>query len=144
MFQKILVAVDRSPAAEKAVNYALDLAKLTQAQTLIVHAYPKIPDYLGEPNLSQTIARHLERAEELVEPIVERFKAQGLDVIPEILEGPPADAILRVASAREVDLIIMGARGLGSVASLLLGSVSQKVIAHANCPVLVVHGAEEE
>ncbi len=144
MFQKILVAVDRSPAAEKAVNYALDLAKLTQAQTLIVHAYPKIPDFLGEPNLSQAIARHLERAEDLVQPIVEKFEAEGVEAIPEILEGPPADAILRVASAREVDLIIMGARGLGSVASLLLGSVSQKVIAHADCPVLVVHGPEEE
>ncbi len=143
MFKKILVAVDCSPAGEKAAQYALDLAKLTQAQAIIVHAYPKIPDYLGEPNLSQTIARHLERAESLVNPIVERFRAAGVDVIPEILEGPPADAILRVANAREVDLIVMGARGLGSVASLLLGSVSQKVIAHAQCPVLVIHGPTE-
>ncbi|HFQ95629.1 MAG TPA: universal stress protein [Anaerolineae bacterium] len=143
MFDKILVAVDRSPATEKAVKYGIDLAKLTGAQALIVHAYPKIPDYLGEPNLSQTISRHLERAEELVNPIVERFQAEGVDAIPEILEGPPADAILRVAKAREADLIVMGARGLGSVASLLLGSVSQKVIAHAECPVFVVHEPKE-
>ncbi len=138
MFQKILVAVDDSPAAQKAVNYAAQLAKLTNAQILIVHAYPKIPDYLGEPNLSQTIARYLEKAEELIEPVATQLQEAGLDVIPEILEGPPADAILRVADARNVDLIVMGARGLGSVASLLLGSVSQKVLAHATCPVMIV------
>ncbi len=138
MFQKILVAVDDSPAAQKAVNYAAQLAKLTNAQILIVHAYPKIPDYLGEPNLSQTIARYLEKAEELIEPVATQLQKAGLDVIPEILEGPPADAILRVADARNVDLIVMGARGLGSVASLLLGSVSQKVLAHATCPVMIV------
>ncbi len=138
MFQKILVAVDDSPAAKKAVNYAEQLAKLTHAQILVVHAYPKIPDYLGEPNLSQTIARHLEKAEELVEPMIKQLQDAGIDVIPEILEGPPADAILRVADAREVDLIVMGARGLGSVASMLLGSVSQKVLAHAKCPVMIV------
>ncbi len=143
MFKKILVAVDHSPAADQAVEYTLNLAKLMGAQVLVVHAYPKIPDFLGEPNLSQTIARHLERGEELVNPIVERFQTEGVEAIPEILEGPPADAILRVADARDTDLIVMGARGLGSVASLLLGSVSQKVIAHANCPVLVVHAPKE-
>ncbi len=143
MFQKILVAVDDSPAARRAVTCARKMAKLTGAQVILVHAYPKIPDYLGEPNLSQTIARHLERAEALVQPLADELKAEGLDVITEILEGPPADAILRVADARDVDLIVMGARGLGSVASLLLGSVSQKVLAHATCPVMVVREEAE-
>ncbi len=138
MFNRILVAVDASPASQRAVECARKMAKLTGAQVLVVHAYPKIPEYLGEPNLSQTIARHLERAHELVDPIVEQLKQEGIEAIPEVLEGPPADAILRVADAREVDLIVMGARGLGSVASLLLGSVSQKVLAHATCPVMVV------
>jgi nucleotide-binding universal stress UspA family protein len=72
------------------------------------------------------------------------LKADGIVTITEVLEGPPADAILRVAEARNVDLIVMGARGLGSLGSLLLGSVSQKVLAHATCPVMIVRAQEEK
>jgi nucleotide-binding universal stress UspA family protein len=54
------------------------------------------------------------------------------------LRGFSAEAILIVAETRNVDLIIMGARGLGRLASLLVGSQSQKVVAHASCPVLLV------
>jgi nucleotide-binding universal stress UspA family protein len=143
MFQKILVAVDTSAATKKAVECAQKLAKLSEAQVILVHAYPKVPDYLGEPSLSETISRSQERAEEILEPVVAAFEAEGIQVEQEILEGPPADAILRVAEVREVDLIIMGARGLGTVASLLLGSVSQKVLAHATCPVMIVRATSE-
>jgi nucleotide-binding universal stress UspA family protein len=144
LFDTILVAVDASPASARAVECARKLAKLTDATVLLVHAYPKVADYLGEPNLSNTIAKHLERANELVEPLAESLKADGIVTITEELEGPPADAILRVAEARNVDLIVMGARGLGSLGSLLLGSVSQKVLAHATCPVMIVRAQEEK
>jgi len=144
LFDTILVAVDASPASARAVECARKLAKLTDATVLLVHAYPKVADYLGEPNLTNTIAKHLERANELVEPLAESLKADGIVTITEVLEGPPADAILRVAEARNVDLIVMGARGLGSLGSLLLGSVSQKVLAHATCPVMIVRAQEEK
>lgn len=143
LFEKILVAVDESPAAQKAVECAHKLSKLTQATVILVHAYPKISDYLGEPNLSVTIARHVEQSRALVEPLAKSLEADGVPVLTEILEGPPADAILRVAEARKVDLIVMGARGLGSVGSLLLGSVSQKVMSHATCPVMVVRAQQD-
>jgi len=56
----------------------------------------------------------------------------------EVLEGPPAEAILTVAETRKVDLIVMGTRGLGRLAGLLIGSVSQRVVSQAGCPVLLV------
>ena len=56
----------------------------------------------------------------------------------QIIEGPPAEAILSVADTRNNDLIIMGTRGLGKIAGLLIGSQSQKVISHAKCPVMLV------
>jgi len=75
--------------------------------------------------------------------LADSLKADDIETITEILQGPPADAILRVAKTRDVDLIVMGARGLGSLGSLLLGSVSQKVMAHADCPVIIVREQKE-
>ena len=75
--------------------------------------------------------------------MADSLKADDIETITEILQGPPADAILRVAKTRDVDLIVMGARGLGSLGSLLLGSVSQKVMAHATCPVIIVREQKE-
>lgn len=59
-------------------------------------------------------------------------------LVKEILEGPPAKAILSVMGTRQVDLIVMGTRGLGRIASLVLGSQSMKVISQGNCPVLLI------
>jgi nucleotide-binding universal stress UspA family protein len=56
------------------------------------------------------------------------------EVHTEILEGSPAEAIIEVANTSKSDLIVMGSRGLGRLAGLLLGSTSQKVVSHAPCP----------
>jgi nucleotide-binding universal stress UspA family protein len=71
------------------------------------------------------------------------LREAGLEVIVEVLEGPPADAVLRVADIRQCDLIVIGSRGHGTLASLLLGSVSHRVLAHARVPVLVVRATAE-
>jgi len=143
MFQKILVAFDESPAAHNSIVYARNLAMLTDAQVVVLHAYSKTPDYLGEPNLSETIAKKIDRANQLVASVIPEFEKNAIPVTVEILEGPAADAILKVAAVRNVDLIVMGNRGLGSVASVLLGSVSLKVLAHAHAPVMIVHAEED-
>jgi nucleotide-binding universal stress UspA family protein len=62
----------------------------------------------------------------------------GVNVIVEDLEGPAANAILNVADVRECDLIVMGSRGYGRLVSLILGSVSYRVLAQAPVPVLIV------
>jgi len=68
MFENILVAVDRSPAATRAVECARGLAKLTDSTIILLNAYPKLPEFLGEPNLSDAIAHYLEEAKEIVTP----------------------------------------------------------------------------
>jgi nucleotide-binding universal stress UspA family protein len=55
-----------------------------------------------------------------------------------VLEGPPAEAILRVAETRACDLIVVGSRGLGELKAVLLGSVSERVLHHSTVPVLIV------
>lgn len=137
MFNNILLAFDGSTHAQKAARLAADLARQYQAALCVVHTYDPVPDYLGEPYLQEVISRRTEAADRVME------QAQALlgelpKVETEVLEGPAAEVILRVAQVRHVDLIVMGTRGLGQLSGLLLGSQSQKVVTHAQCPVLLV------
>ena len=59
------------------------------------------------------------------------------EIHTELIEGSPAEAIIEVAETRQSDVIVMGSRGMGTLAGLLLGSTSQKVVSHASCPVLI-------
>jgi nucleotide-binding universal stress UspA family protein len=77
-------------------------------------------------------------AEEILSAAVKEVGSIPCEIHTEILEGDPASAIIEVAKVRNSDLIVMGSRGLGRLAGLLLGSTCQKVVSHATCPVLIV------
>jgi len=145
MFEKILLAMDGSSHAEEALKYVRDLALRDDAQVIVIHAVPPLPIFLGEPERQRLISRNVVEGEQVADQAAEKLREAGVDdVIVEVLEGPPADAILRVAETRQCDLIVMGSRGHGELTSLLLGSVSHRVLAHAHVPVLVVRATEEE
>lgn len=144
MFDRILLATDDSPDARQALAYARDLALRDGAQVIVVHAFEPVPSYLGDPFRDRSIARRVAVGQEVAENAAQSLRGSGVDVVVEILEGPPADAILKVADVRECDLIVMGSRGYGTLASLLLGSVSHRVLAHARAPVLVAKASGEE
>ena len=139
MFDTILLAVDGSEHALHAARVAATLAKAMQSQTLwVVVAYESIPSYLGDPNLQHAIGARLNESEQILQQAVEALGPLSSDVQTELLEGDAAESIIEVAGTRNCDVIVMGARGLGRLAGLLLGSTSQKVVAHAPCPVLIV------
>lgn len=138
MFTDILLGVDGSPHSFRAAKTAAELARCMQASLRILVAYDPIPAYLGEPNLQHVISARLSEAEEILQQAKEIIGQIPGKLDAEILEGPAAEAILHVAEARKTDLIIMGSRGLGTLAGLLLGSQSNKVLQHAPCPVMVV------
>jgi nucleotide-binding universal stress UspA family protein len=144
MFDKILLATDGSPDAHEALNYARDLALRDGSPVIVVHAFDPVPAYLGEPMRGQVMARHVAAGEEVAREAAGRLQEAGVEVILEVLEGPAAGAILNVARVRQCDLIVMGSRGYGSLASLLLGSVSHRVLARARMPVMVVRAPENE
>jgi nucleotide-binding universal stress UspA family protein len=139
MFNKILLAVDGSDHARHAAQKAAELARVIKPSELrIVVAYNTIPMYLGEPNL-QIVFDSLRRdAQNVLDKVLIEVGEVPCEVHTEILEGDAAEAILNVANIRKSNLIVMGSRGHGGLAGLLVGSTSQKVVAHANCPVLIV------
>ena len=139
MFKKLLLAVDGSEHALHATKTAADLARSVNSEILrIVIAYDPVPPYLGEPNMQAAISARMKEAETVLQKAIDSVGEIPGEVHTEILEGPPAEAILDVAKARKSDLIVMGSRGLGRLSGVLLGSQSQKVVQHAPCPVLIV------
>jgi len=147
---KIVVGTDGSPSAQRAVRWALGEARLRRAPLHIVHAWMlPLLDALPEPWLLATPVGHTDDelhervaagARELLEEAVAEAKtaAPELDVIGELAEMRPAAALLE--AARDADLLVVGSRGHGGFAGLLLGSVSSQCVHHAPCPVVVVPG----
>ena len=144
MFKTILLATDGSAHAQRALEYARELALRDDALVIVVHAFEPVPTYLGEPWGDQIMSSHVSAGREVADEAAQTLRAAGLEVLVEVLEGPPADAILRVANVRQPDLIVMGSRGQGELASLLLGSVSHRVLAHTHIPVMVVKATTPE
>ncbi len=139
MFDRILLAVDGSEHALRAARVAADMARNLKSQELrIVIAYDAIPPYLGEPNLQYAISARMQDSQEILKKAVQEVGKIPGKLETEVLEGPPAEAIIDVAVTRQSSLIVMGSRGLGRLAGLLLGSTSQKVVGGAPCPVLIV------
>ena len=139
MFERILLAVDGSEHGFNAARVAADLARAMKSEKLrIVVAYDRIPSYLGEPNLQRAIDARLTEAQGILQKAVEAVGDVPAEIHTELIEGDAAVAIIEVARTRESSVIVMGSRGLGGLAGLVLGSTSQKVVSHAPCPVLIV------
>ena len=139
MFEGILLAVDGSQHSIRAAKEAGDLARAMDSKVLrIVIAYDGIPPYLGEPNLQQAINARMKEANEVLQKAQDAVGKIPGEIHTELIEGSPAEAIINVAKTRGSTVIVMGSRGLSTMAELVLGSTSHKVVSHAPCPVLVV------
>lgn len=139
MFERILLAVDGSEHGYNAARMAADLARAMKSERLrIVVSFGRIPPYLGEPNLQNAIDARLNEAQSILQKAVELVGDVPAEIHTELLEGDAAESIIAVAKARNSSVIVMGSRGLGRLAGLVLGSTSQKVVSHAPCPVLIV------
>lgn len=140
MFKKIILAVDGSESASRALKMAADLAGISNGLITVVNAYQPVSPILGNPDYKRRVEEHIGHSEQIVEEAETRLRQQGVTRIePDILEGPAATAIVNAAKARHADLIVLGSRGLTPLKGLLMGSVSERVIGAAPCPVLVVH-----
>ena len=150
MSKKFLVAIDGSDHAWKALDLATDLAKSSEAELLILHVVPyePMPEGLEQLAKAEGIPIQEERArlyasrtvgDKIASEAEARVRKQGLArVTTEVVEGSPASEIIAFAKSRSVDMIICGSRGFGDVKSLLMGSVSHKVMHLAPCTCVAV------
>jgi nucleotide-binding universal stress UspA family protein len=148
---RIVVGVDGSEHARRTLQWAVDEARLREWTVIAVHAHaiptlfvapdpvlgasPPIPD----PEIAQ---RHEQAAETLLAEEIDQVASDDVTIERRVVTGSAPDALLR--AAREGDLLVVGSRGLGGFKGLLLGSVSQQVVHHAPCPVVIVPQAERD
>jgi len=139
MFNNILLAVDGSEHSLNAARSAAQLARsMNSADLRIAVVYDSIPPILGDPDFQVVLNARLDDTEKILQSAVKEVGEVPSTVSTETIAGDPAEAIIKIAETRKCDLIVMGSRGLGRLAGLVLGSVSQKVVSHAPCPVLIV------
>lgn len=147
--KKICCAVDFSRPSALALAEATELARLLRAELVIVHVHPRAPlvatDLLGpaEGKLEEE-ARYVEGELARCRTSAEAGTTTAVRTVT--LVGDPAEELVRFAKAEAVDLVVLGTHGRTGVSRAVLGSVAEKVVRHAECPVLVVRptpGAEE-
>jgi nucleotide-binding universal stress UspA family protein len=138
----ILLATDLTNASEVATQQAIELGASIGARLLVVHVIGTAGNrgrasapYAGALRLDQERAN---REVPLLE-IVERARSRGVRAAYLLWTGEPGDAIVAAAEAESADLIVVGTRGLDDAGRFLLGSVSDHVVYHSRCPVLVAH-----
>jgi nucleotide-binding universal stress UspA family protein len=150
MIKKILAAIDGSEHAWKALDVAAALAKQHGARLIALHVVPVEP--VSEALRAFADAEHMSVEEEegryrlarmmgdqLTRSAEARVRDKGLsEIVGRTAEGKPADQILEVAGSEDVDMIVMGSRGVSDARALLLGSVSHKVANHAACTCVLV------
>jgi nucleotide-binding universal stress UspA family protein len=138
----ILVAVDLSPASEKVVEAAGNVAKLTGATVYILHVAEPDPDFVGYdagPEVVRTqVAGEMRREHREVQALAEKLRGKGLDATALLIQGPTVATTLKEADKLEAELIVVGTHGHGAVYDVLIGSYSAGIIRKSKLPVLVV------
>lgn len=143
---RVLLATDGSKDAMLAARVASDLSRKTGSELHVAHAWHYHVQGLGYPAVVWTDYSHIyeKEARRLLSAQVDSIESTGdLVAEPHLLHGPPIDAILDLCEDLRPGLLVMGSRGLGPVGRIFVGSVSEGVVHHARCPVLVVRGGDE-
>lgn len=148
MYQKILLPTDGSKFAEKAAEHAIWIASRSGAEIIVLNVI-ETSSLVGLPAedlivrikemLKEEGRRSLERISEMVIESEKEYKIEDIQITLKTEEGSPADAILKTVEKEDVDLVVMGTSGKHGLDRFLLGSVTEKVVRSAKCPVLAVH-----
>lgn len=147
MFKRILIPIDGSKASEKSIQTARELGEKFQSDLIVLTVIPEVSIFEQYPSnfpYSMEVSKaNQERADFILEDVEKSLKdyPYGLETL--YTTGSASQEIEEVAMEKEVDLIVMGNRGLGAFSRTLLGSVSSKVLNQSKVSVLVVKSKED-
>ncbi|NEN98178.1 MAG: universal stress protein [Moorea sp. SIO3I7] len=157
-YKKILVAIDRSSQAEAVFEQALDLAAKEQSTLMLVHCLNWEPQEMMTPYVGlgtiadvdvygsirkvqqENLQKHVEENKEWLRSYAQQANDHGIAAEVSCELADPSVGICDLAQKWSADLIVLGRRGLGGLKEIVLGSVSNYVVHHAPCSVLVVQG----
>jgi nucleotide-binding universal stress UspA family protein len=143
--RRIMHPSDFSSASSAAFAKAVELAKSNRAELLLLHVVdatvPLGPDGYVAPSVYEEIQRSARAyGQRKLAGLVDKAKKAGVRARPVLLEGTAYQGILRAARSQRADMIVMGTHGRSGLAKLFLGSVAERVVGAAPCPVLTVRG----
>ena len=146
MYQKILIATDGSPLSKKAVNSAIELAALANAELVALKVIPRYPQSYFEGGLalqasevSRVEKQWAEEGQAIVDAVKEAALVQGVKTKALTVKSDViSDAVIATAQKHKCDLIVMASHGRKGIKRLLLGSETQQVLTHSHVPVLVL------
>ena len=138
-FKKILCGTDFSESSYHALDYGLRFARHSDGTLLVVHLF-HVPtsDLLGEHTYTLNLAEVRNQMQALLDQL-HATRLQGYPKTELLLDfGDPAQELIKLAGDRDVDLIVTSTHGRSGLSHLIMGSVAEKIIRHAPCPVFVV------
>ena len=143
MFKHILVPIDGSPTAQLAIDKAIGMAKAFGARVTAIFVIDPYPFTGVGTDFAYGQAEYLSaataEANAAIKTAKTQFEAAGVAVETEVVEAHAAwRGVVQAAESRQADLIVMGSHGRSGLEKLVLGSVTQAVLSHTKCPVLVV------
>lgn len=146
MYRKILVATDGSSLSKKAVNQAIALAQLMEAELVAFKVVPRYPQTyfeggvaLAASEVSRIEKQWADHGQAVVDAVAKSAKAKGVAVKAVIAKSDlVSEAVIAAAKKNKCDLIVMASHGRRGIKRLLLGSETQQVLTHSHIPVLVL------
>jgi nucleotide-binding universal stress UspA family protein len=140
----ILHPSDFSKASRAAFKKAIEMAKTMRATLHLLHVMAPVPilgdGYISPKTYDELLTSATESARQQMERLVKTARTAGVKVTSTIVQGVPADSIVRAARAKHADVVVMGTHGRTGFSRFLLGSVASRVVATSPCPVLTVRG----
>lgn len=145
--RKILNPTDFSQASQHGLSVALELASEYEAELLLVHVVALIPDVAGTYSMSgvrtvQTVEAMQQEADHQMERLVASAVPSHLRCDARVIQGHPAEEVVRLARQAHVDLIVLATHGYSGFNRFLFGSIADRVVRTAHCPVLTIRPTE--
>ena len=148
MYKRILVPLDGSVLAEAAMEHAQDLAQRFQAEVILlrvlVSPYAVVAPDMVLSGYDANLEEYSAQAQQYLKRMAAQIEEEGVSITTVVCEGPVAEAILEHAVALDVDLIVMSTHGRGGVSRWVYGSIADRILQAASCPVLVIRSKKTD